>query len=144
METSVVIRQAVTGDAAELARLNEAFNGVCEAPTWLAARLADPQRVETPLVAELAGRLVGFAALRLVPCVFYPQPHAELTELYVEPAYRRRGIGRALVAYAIERAAAAGASELVLLTGPDNHVAQALYRSLGFGNDDLALHKELT
>jgi len=51
MDGNVIVRPARVDDAYELARLNTAFNGSREAPEHLARRLADPRRVETPLVA---------------------------------------------------------------------------------------------
>ena len=80
-------------DTHEWARLNAIFNGVQVGLEQLSSRLANPHRVETPIVAEVDNCIVGFASLRLVPCVFYDTPHAELTELFVQEAYRRRGIG---------------------------------------------------
>lgn len=139
----IVTRAAGPRDASELARLNAAFNGVHDPPEAIAARLADPQRVETPILAEVNGRAVGFAALRLVPCVFYAQPHAELTELFVEAPYRRQGVGRALVAHAERLARQGGARELVLLTGLDNANAQAFYCVQGYTGIDLGMSKEL-
>ena len=143
MDGNLIVRPATVDDAGELARLNAAFNGSREAPEYLACRLADPRRVETPLVAEMDQRVVGFASLRLVPCVFYAEPRAELTELFVEVAHRHRGIGRALVAYAERLAVEGGATELFVLTGFENYAAQALYRTLGYRDYDLALCKEL-
>jgi ribosomal protein S18 acetylase RimI-like enzyme len=136
-------RVATAADAPDLARLNAAFNDAHEAPEALAARLADPQRVETPFVAEAGGHIVGFAGLRIVPSVFYPDQHAELTELYVEPAYWRRGLGKALIAHVERLARERGASQLVVLTNPANLPAQALYRRMGFDHEDLALVKDL-
>jgi len=86
--------------------------------------------------------VVGFASLRLVPCVFYAEPRAELTELFVEVAHRRRGIGHALVAYAERLAVEGGAKELFVLTGFENQAAQALYRARGYRDYDLAMCKE--
>jgi GNAT superfamily N-acetyltransferase len=143
MSNEVSIRTATSDDVHELARLNAIFNGVHEAPEQMAARLADPHRVETPIIAEMGGRLVGFAGLRLVPCVFYAAPHAELTELFVEEGYRRRGIGRGLVAYAERLAHAGGAKEMLVLTGLTNREGQALYRAMGYEEDDLAMYKGL-
>lgn len=137
------IRIAREDDMVGLARLNASFNQSTDTGDQLAARMADPRRVETPIVAEVDGQLVGFTALRVVPCVFYSTPHAELTELFVEAAYRRRGIGRALIAYAVELAQQAGADEMTVLTGFDNHEAQALYRAMGFEADDLEMNKPL-
>jgi ribosomal protein S18 acetylase RimI-like enzyme len=140
-QKNLVIRTATPEDAPELARLNAAFNGVQEPPECLAARLIDPKRVETPIIAEIEGRAVGFACLRLVPALCYDPIHAELTELYVEEACRRQGIGRALVTYAERLARESGAEELVLLTGLKNARGQAFYRALGYADWALAMRK---
>jgi ribosomal protein S18 acetylase RimI-like enzyme len=139
----MLIRLADLKDIPELSRLNTAFNGGDESMAALAARFKDPRRIEWPVVAEVDGRLVGFAALRLAPGLFYPEPHAEMTELYVEEAYRRRGIGRELVQCVERLAVEMGAVELWLMTGQDNRVAQEFYLSLGYEKEDLALSKKL-
>jgi ribosomal protein S18 acetylase RimI-like enzyme len=144
----ITTRLATVEDAAILARLNQAFNEVSEPPELLAKRLADPRRVETSILAEVGEapesvRVAGFACVRIVPCVLYDEPHAELTELYVEQAYRRLGVGRALVAHAERLAHEAGATRLILLTGFDNAEAQAFYRALGYVADELMMSKDL-
>jgi ribosomal protein S18 acetylase RimI-like enzyme len=50
----------------------------------------------------------------------------------VHPDHRRRGIGKALLAYVLEQARLEGALRVMLLTDGDNTRAQALYRQLGF------------
>lgn len=52
--------------------------------------------------------------------------------LGVDPAARGRGLGRALIAAAVTRAAAAGAPSASLTVRIDNQHARALYDSLGF------------
>lgn len=143
MPDDIVIRVANEKDAPELARLNAAFNDVYEPPEALIPRFADPQRVETPLIAMVGGRAVGFAAVRVVHSLFYAHPHAELTELYVEPTFRRQGIARGLIALAERVAAERGARTLTLLTGADNLPARALYGALGYVEDDISLTKTL-
>ncbi|MPQ98488.1 GNAT family N-acetyltransferase [Modestobacter sp. I12A-02628] len=69
-------------------------------------------------VAELDGRVVGFLAFS----------DAEVTWMYVDPACHRRGVGRALLRHALERAGAE--VELTVLDG--NDAARALYESEGF------------
>ena len=64
------------------------------------------------------------------------------TELFVQEAYRRRGIGRALVAHAERLAYEGGATELFVLTG-SNHEAQSLYHAMGYEDDDRAMSKAL-
>jgi len=143
MDVMVKTRLAQISDAVELARLNRLFNGVEDSGEQIKLRLADPRRVETPLIAEIEGRVVGFAAVRVVPTIFYAAPHAELTELFVEEAFRRQGVARALVAAAEALAREGGADEMVILTDTDNEGAQALYMEMGFTQRELALLKPL-
>lgn len=81
-------------------------------------------------VAERAGDVVGMVTL----CVFttLTGTKAYLDHLVVEPKSQRRGIGRALMDYAIERAKEAGASRVDLTARASKQAAHALYRSLGF------------
>ena len=137
------IRVARANDAVEIARLNLAFNGVTDPPEAYAARLADPRRVDHPILALLDERAVGLANLRLAPNVFYAEPYAELSELFVEEAHRRQGIARALIQAAERLAVESGARQMVILTDFYNHPAQQLYRALGFQHHDIALVKEI-
>jgi ribosomal protein S18 acetylase RimI-like enzyme len=138
-----IIRTALPADAPAIGRLNNLFNGVDEPTEHYAARLSDPHRVDTPILAELDGRVIGLANLRLLTPVFYSEPYAELTELFVEEGFRRLGAGTALVAFVEELARKATASEMLLLTGVNNHPAQAFYQSLGYQSCDIALSKKL-
>ena len=56
----------------------------------------------------------------------------ELAKMAVADAYKGRGLGRALMAAAVERAKAAGAPRLYLETNSGLAPALALYRSFGF------------
>jgi ribosomal protein S18 acetylase RimI-like enzyme len=142
-EPEIVIRIANSGDAMEIARLNKLFNDVDEPTEHYAMRMQDSRCVDILILAEIEGRTAGFANLRLLPQVCYADPYAELTELYVEKDFRRLGVGRALTAYAEKLAREAGAQEIFILTGFDNQAALSLYRSLGYGHQDLALSKIL-
>lgn len=57
---------------------------------------------------------------------------AELRRLYVRPAYRRRGLARALVRAAVAEAAAMGYGRVVLMTSGEFEGAADLYDSEGF------------
>src|SRR6266511_1186080 len=140
----LTIRIATPDDAPALAHLNAAFNGVDEPPEQLAACMPAVRDIETALLAELDGELAGFACLRVVPCLLYAAPYAELTELYVEPSYRRRGVGRALIAYAEQLAHQRGAEEVIIMTGINNAPAQALYRAMSYDSYAIALNRKIT
>ena len=139
----MIIRAAIPADAGDLARMNAAFNGVSDSAAQIAARMAACADVETAILAEWDGYVGGFACVRVVPCLLYAEPYAELTELYVEPAFRRRGLGRALIAYAEQLARARGATELLIMTGVGNMAAQALYRAVGYDTYAVALNRKV-
>jgi len=146
MTIALQIRIADITDAdglAQLARLNSLFNGASDSAVQIAARLANPRRVETPILAEIDRHIIGFASLRIVPCIFFADPYAELTELYIEEGFRRQGVGRALVAHAEALAREASARSMLILTDFYNHPAQSLYRSMGYWHYDIALKKDL-
>ncbi|WP_433795663.1 N-acetyltransferase family protein [Actinoplanes sp. CA-252034] len=63
-----------------------------------------------------------------------------LNDLFVAVTARRTGAGRALVRACAAEARAAGAVGVQLQTAPDNHTAQALYRSEGFEPDTFAAY----
>lgn len=57
---------------------------------------------------------------------------AEILTLAVRPAARGKGLGRALLQAAIQKAKALGATTMFLEVGADNPAALALYAGLGF------------
>ena len=85
-------------------------------------------------VAESDGRVVGMVTL----CVFttLTGPKAFLDHLVVAPDSRRRGIGRALLEHAIERARYAGASRIDLTANRSKQAGRALYEAAGFHERD--------
>jgi GNAT superfamily N-acetyltransferase len=136
-------RIASPEDSPALARLNATFNESRLPAEHYATRLADPNRVDTPILAEMDGAVVGFANLRILRPVFYEETYAELTELFVVETARRRGIGRLLLVHAESLATEAGAEEMIILTDFYNHAALELYRAMGYQHHDIGLGKKL-
>lgn len=76
----------------------------------------------------------GLAILRFRLAITTPGLECHLAELYVVPARRGQGLGRALMNAAIDAARARGADYMDLGTSEDDVAARALYESLGFVN----------
>jgi ribosomal protein S18 acetylase RimI-like enzyme len=62
-----------------------------------------------------------------------------LNDLFVAPAARRRGVGRALLDAARDHGMATGAKRLVLSTAISNREARALYEAYGYQQEDVFL-----
>jgi ribosomal protein S18 acetylase RimI-like enzyme len=76
----------------------------------------------------------GLAILRFRPSIWSTSLECYVAELYVRPARRRQGLGRALMVEALALARAKGADYIDLGTSEDDVAARALYESLGFSN----------
>ena len=128
----VTVRQATPDDATELSVLLDRFDGTGATPAQVAVRMQASAQVLTTYVAEVEGKLAGFACLRLIPHLQGDAPYAELTDLYVDPPYRRRGVARALMTEVETVSVAAGADEIVVITGFENDGAQDAYEAQGY------------
>ena len=86
------------------------------------------------LVAEVDGRIAGyaFAAIEAESWKELRYEAGFVHDLVVDTAYRRRGIGAALLQSAIDWFAARGVRRVMLGTSPGNGPAQALFRRAGF------------
>jgi ribosomal protein S18 acetylase RimI-like enzyme len=86
------------------------------------------------LAAVDGGQVVGTVTLQGWPAgqMARGPGEAEVRALAVAPGARGRGVGAALVAAVIERAAGQGIRRLVLLTLPDMRAAHRLYSQAGF------------
>jgi ribosomal protein S18 acetylase RimI-like enzyme len=138
METRprLTIDPAAPQDAADLARLMRGLNEHEGDPVEHATEAAMLRDVcaEGRAVDGLVARLDGTAAGFLLFHPAYEAPYAErgsfVTDLYVAPEARRRGVGRALLA-AVARATAARGGRFLWLTAlARNPGARAFYRSV--------------
>jgi ribosomal protein S18 acetylase RimI-like enzyme len=139
--TPVIVRDARPDELAEVGRLRVAAyiaGGHLSPSSGYAATLAALGTAGDGLVLVAAdgGKMLGTVMLQ-------PWPHAgqvvtgpgeaEIRALAVAPDGQGAGIGRALVAAVIDRAAALGIRHLVLCTQPDMLAAHHLYERCGFG-----------
>ncbi len=134
----IQIRRAAPDDAAEIARLLHDFNTEFEEPTPDVSTLTERSRrllEGGEMTVLLAGDGPdGISLLRFRPSIWIDSLEAHLQELYVAPALRGHGIGRALLEATIAVARETGAGGLDLNTGETDTAARALYESMGFTN----------
>jgi len=101
------------------------------APDGWARELADPAFAVR--VAELDGRMVGFAKLGPPHLPFEPRGEAaELRQLYVLEEMKGQGVAHALIEWVIDRARDRRADHLYLSVFTDNHRARRFYEKYGF------------
>lgn len=77
----------------------------------------------------------GFAQVSFNPSIWSDGPVGLLEELYVEPAQRGNGAGRALMEAVLTLARERNAAGMEVITGEDDTAARGLYESVGFRND---------
>ena len=132
------VHVASEAEAPQAARLLHDFNTEFGDPTPGPAVLA--KRLEELIAAGEATVLLGgsgpdgVAVFRLRRAIFVEGLDAYLEELYVAPAKRGQGIGRALLEAAMDAARDAGAMRMDIATSVDDTAAIGLYESTGFSN----------
>jgi ribosomal protein S18 acetylase RimI-like enzyme len=136
-------RPAEARDLDAVAELFDAYRQFYEMPPdlALARRYLDERftrRESVIFVAEDAkGALVGFTQLYPAFCSVAADRTFVLYDLFVTPAARGTGAGRALMEAAEAHARASGAARLELQTAKTNKIGQSLYESCGWKRDEL-------
>jgi ribosomal protein S18 acetylase RimI-like enzyme len=144
MDTSRT-RIATLADLEVVAPLFDAYRQFYEqAPDVAAARhfIRDRlQRDESVILLALddAQQAVGFCQLYPLFCSIEAMPIYQLSDLFVVPAARRTGVGRALLLAAERHARNTGRVRLELTTARTNKTAQSVYESLGWQRDEVYL-----
>lgn len=86
-------------------------------------------------VAEVEGQVAGLTTFGASRDLDATSAVGELRALQVDPAHWRRGIGRALVAHALDRLRASGRGEATLWSLAGSEQAAAFYAAQGFVRD---------
>jgi ribosomal protein S18 acetylase RimI-like enzyme len=135
---AALIRPAGDDDVVAVGRLLDDFNREYDEPSpgpeQITARLRE-LLAAGDTAALIAGEGPdGLALLRFRPSLWSSGLECYLAELYVVPALRGQGRGRALLDAAIALARERGADYMDLGTSEDDVAARALYESAGFTN----------
>ena len=132
------VRRATAEDAEAVARLlhdfNTEFGDYTPGVAVLTERIAALIGQATILVLLGGEGPDGLAQLQFRHSVWSGALDAYLEELYVAPAQRGGGIGKALLEGAMDAARAAGATRMDLATSVGDKAAIGLYERCGFTN----------
>ena len=125
MTGGILIRAAIANDGMSLSALHAASFP----DTWGAASFAT--LLERPQVLGLKAmvndtHIAGFILTQVIA------GEAEILTICVDPALRRTGVGRLLLAHACQQLEARGAQSLFLEVSEGNEGARALYAQSGF------------
>lgn len=140
--SNIHFRWAMDSDAQALVTLNDEFNGVGISEKDIIENLSNPN--ELVALALIDDDPIGFACAQLYRSICYPDPYAELTELYIRHEARRKGIATALVRFIEEELIRRDVKSVKVLTGKKNGAAIKTYEGLSyFKEDEQLLHKTL-
>jgi GNAT superfamily N-acetyltransferase len=140
--TSVQVTRATVDDVATVAPLFDAYRQFYQHPGDLdGARAFLAERLERGESVIFLARLddgtpAGFTQLYPIFSSTSMRRAWLLNDLFVAPAARRAGVGRALLERAHVFARETNSKDLMLQTAVDNFPAQRLYESLGWQRDN--------
>ncbi len=111
--------------------------------SFLGSQLEEPNVVI--LVGDEDGQLVGYtyAGVEETDYMSLRGPAGVLYDIVVDPAYRGRGAGRALLDATVAALESRGAPRVVLSTAERNEVAQRLFSRAGFRRTMIEMTREL-
>jgi GNAT superfamily N-acetyltransferase len=133
----ILIRRATPADSAEIERLIAAYHvseRVVPKPekiAWTVQQILQNRSPGILLVAHERNVILGVAL-----GLFQPSAELGLTlvvhDFFVEPTFRRKGVGRALAKRLLEEAREMNAEHVDLEVFPANSDARAFWESMGF------------
>ena len=134
--TNQTIREAVPGDAARIASLLGEL-GYPATETFVRDRLAHlaPSTEDAVLVADFHGEIAGFLSFHILPLFHVAGGLGRITALAVSSRFKRRGIGRQLVAAAECFAWSHGCIRIEVTSGDHRPDAHAFYEAVGYRSD---------
>jgi ribosomal protein S18 acetylase RimI-like enzyme len=134
---TVTVRLATQADVQHLVELMREFYAESSFPLdeeWardaFATLLADPSRGAV-WIMEHDGVIAGHVVLTVRHAMEYGGLSAYIDDLFVRPAYRRRGAARAGLDALVAECRRRSCRSIQVEVAPDNRAANALYRSYG-------------
>lgn len=141
----MTIREAKKSDYKELMTL---YNGFVESDRYSKYNNDNFDKVRKSennfiYVVEDGDKLVGFVSFSVRLVVRYPKPIAELDEIYVVPAFRRKGVGKILMHRVLSKAKELNCHRLFIESHYKHEAAHKFYENIGFTNYGYHFIKDL-
>ena len=131
-----MVRVATVKDAEQLSILYDEFNGKDETTIDNIRNSIANNKQEVVIVDDENGVLVGFVCVQLKKSFCYEKYMPQITEVYVNPMYRKKGIASEMITFAEEYCTRNyPCHKYELLTGKKNVNAQSVYGKLGYTDD---------
>lgn len=127
-EADVPVLLGMIRELAEFEHLAETLEVTVES---LCAALFGPRPVTGALLARVDGNIAGYAVYFSTFSTFVGRPGIFLDDLYVRPAFRKLGIGRALLTRVAQIGMELGGGRFEWITLRWNENAFRFYRSIG-------------
>lgn len=115
----------------ELAEYEQLAHACVATEDDLRAQLFGPNAVAHTVIAYAGDEPAGFALYFFNFSTFLARPGLYLEDLFVKPAFRKRGIGRALLAYLAQVAVERGCGRMEWSVLNWNELALRVYRGIG-------------
>jgi ribosomal protein S18 acetylase RimI-like enzyme len=144
MTEDLAVQIAEPADVPAIHELLYEFNGAALPAEELKRRMEHAPTLETVFLGKVGGKMGGLLVLRIVPALSDPEDWCEITEMYVRPPFRRKGLGTALVQAALEYGRGRACKEAHLLVDPLNQGALAFYQAIGFRHDSCEMRRDIT
>ena len=122
---------AIVGLITELAQYEKLSHMVVVTPESLKPHLFGPRPVAEAVVGEVDGQVVAFALFFTNFSTFLGQPGLYLEDLYVQPAHRGTGLGKALLQHLGALAVQRGCGRFEWSVLDWNQPAIDFYRAMG-------------
>lgn len=147
MAGKLIVRTSTEADKAAFVQLNLEFmqEVMSSNPYWATLGQPSPEELghvfqralDAPekiriVVAELDGRIAGYANTWEVFSIWSGGLLLTVDDLYISSACRGAGVGEAILRYLIEDARERGFKRVQLYAEPENQIAHGLYKKLQF------------
>lgn len=108
---------------------------------WLPQRASDPRSVFLLARPSAGSSPVGFLVASTEPNIpiYRTATFGYIHDVWVEPAFRGRGVATSLVSECLRRFRAIGTNQVRLETAAENEAARRLFASAGFRRDSITM-----